>query len=88
MGFMKFIHKAEHGLSSAYKTTTHGLSLAASATVHVVEKVTKPVYEHALKPVGEAIGKKASKYEEKAEAFLDANIDTVVGTQQAIAAMA
>ena len=88
MGLLKFIHKAEHGFSSAYKTTTHGLSSAASATVHVVEKVTKPVYEHALKPVGKAIGKKASKYKEKADKFLDANIDTVVGTQQAIAAMA
>ena len=53
-----------------------------------MEKATRPVYEHALKPVGETIGKKASKYEKKAEAFLDANIDTVVGTQQAIAAMA
>ena len=88
MGFMKFIHKAEHGLSSAYKTTKHGLSSAASATVHVVEKAAKPVYEHALKPVGKAIGEKASKYENKAEDFLDASIDTVVGTQQAIAAMA
>ena len=88
MGFMIFIHKVEHGLNSAYKTTTHGLISAASATVHVVEKATKPVYEHVLKPVGEDIGKKATKYEEKAEAFLGANIDTVVGTQQAIAAMA
>ena len=80
--------KAGHGLKKAFKTTTHGLSSAASATVHVVEKVAKPVYEHVLKPVGKAIGKKASKYEEKAEDFLDASIDTVVGTQQAIAAMA
>jgi ElaB/YqjD/DUF883 family membrane-anchored ribosome-binding protein len=88
MGLLKFIHKAEHGLSSVYKKTTHGLSSAASAAVHVVEKVAKPVYEHVLKPVGKTIGKKASKYEEKAEDFLDASIDTVVGTQQAIAAMA
>ena len=32
--------------------------------------------------------KKASTYEEKAEEFLDTNIDTVIGTQKAIAAMA
>ena len=63
MGLLKFIHKAEHGLSSVYKKTTHGLISAASAAVHVVKKVAKPVYEHALKPVGEAIGKKAGKYE-------------------------
>ena len=88
MVLTKFIHKAEHGLSSVYKTITHGLSSAASATVHGVEKVVKPVYEHALKPVGEAIGKKAGKYEKKAEEVLDANIDTAVGMQQAIAAMA
>jgi hypothetical protein len=53
----------------------------------VVEKSAKPAYERALKPVGEAVGKKAGKYAGKAEDFLDANIDTVVGTQQAIAAM-
>jgi hypothetical protein len=75
-------------LSLALTTTIHGLSSTASATVCVVEKTANPVYEHALKPVGEAIGKKASKYENKAEDFLDASIDTVVGTQQAIAAMA
>ena len=79
---------AAHGLKKAVTKTTHGLSSAASATLHVVKKIAKPVYEHALKPVGEAIGKKAGKYAGKAEDFLDANIDTVVGTQQAIAAMA
>ena len=79
---------AAHGLKKAVTKTTHGLSSAASATLHVVKKIAKPVYEHALKPVGEAIGKKAGKYAGKAEDFLDASIDTVVGTQQAIAAMA
>ena len=80
-GFIEVHTQGGTWFEFSVQKTTHGLSSAASATVHVVKKATKPVYEHALKPVGEAIGKKAGKYEKKAEDFLDASINTVVGTQ-------
>ena len=56
--FKRLVREAEYGLSSVATATFHGLSSAFSATVHVMEMTAKPVNEHALKPVGKAIGKK------------------------------
>ena len=84
--FKHGLESAAHGLKKTVKTV--GTGLYDGVLKPVYEKGLRPVYNNAIRPAAVGIGNKAAKYEKKAEDFADASIDTVVGTQQAIAAVA
>ena len=84
--FKHAVVSAAHGLKTTVKTVGTGLYDGVLRPVY--DKGLRPVYNNAIRPAAVGIGNKAAKYEKKAEDFADASIDTVVGTQQAIAAVA